>query len=268
MTSGDAAPLLVDDDDGVRTLTMNRPDARNALSDDLVATLVEAMQQVVDDGPAVRACVLRGAGGIFCAGGDLKLFKAAFDGSLSHAQIAEMNLRGGVLFDAFASLPCPTIAAVEKAAMGGGVGLAAMADITIATASTVFSTTETTLGLVPSQIAIHLVDRLGRHRARKLMTTGTRLDATQAADLGLVDEVVEDAAGLDDAIVRWTTSIKRCAPRANAMTKALIDHAALGDRATYAQVAAERFADALTGEEAIEGLKAFVTKSTPPWNTG
>lgn len=259
--------VLVHDADGVRTLTLNRPEARNALDEQMIRELDAALRQILADGPeTVRACVIRGMGGTFCAGGDLKGFAAVRAGEVGRDEIAAGNRAGAKVFDAFTTLPCVTIAAVEGAAMGGGVGLAAIADITLATERTRFQTTETTLGLIPAQIAIHLVDRLGRHRARRLLLSGRAVLAEEAVRIGLVDEVVADAAALEDAVAAIVAGVRRCAPRANAVTKALVDDALFGDRAGYADRAAARFAEALTGDEARAGLTAFLERTRPPWN--
>lgn len=258
--------LLVEERDSVLYVTLNRPDRRNALS----ATVVEGMEQVIahvlDNPGTVRAVVLRGAGGVFCAGGDLKDFKSIFqEGGADRAAIAASNRRGGALFTALDRLPVVVIAAVESAAMGGGVGLAAIADVTIATADTTFSLTETTLGIPPAQISPFIVARVGSHHARVLMLTAARIDAAEAFRIGMVDKVVEDSAAMDAAVDELVKRVRRCAPRANAVSKELVHAARVTPLDDLLDRAAESFADALLGDEAREGVTAFLSKGKPPW---
>jgi isohexenylglutaconyl-CoA hydratase len=266
MNSSELSDVLVQEHDGVLHVTLNRPDRRNALS----ATVLESLQRIADHVQTrcgeLRAVVIRGAGGVFCAGGDIKDFRNVFqDGEVDRSAITAGNRSYGTLLSRLDRLPVPVVAAVEKAAMGGGVGLACIADITIATADTVFSLTETTLGLPPAQIAAFVVDRIGTHQARRLMLTAARVDAAQAARIGLADIVVPDAAALDAAIDDTLTHIRRCAPGANAMTKTLVCETKTRPRADLLDYAADRFADAMLDHEAHEGVSSFLQKRAPTW---
>lgn len=258
--------LLVEDRDGVLYVTLNRPERRNALSASVVDGMEDTIAYVLDNPEKVRALVLRGAGGVFCAGGDLKDFKSIFqEGGADRAAVAASNRRGGALFTALDRLPVVVIAAVEGAAMGGGVGLAAVADVTIASAGTKFSLTETTLGIPPAQISPFIVARVGAHQARALMLTAARIDAAEAFRIGMVDRVVDDSAAMDVAVEELVQSVRRCAPGANAVSKQLVHAAPVTPLDELLDHAAGSFADALLGEEAREGVKAFLTKGTPPW---
>jgi isohexenylglutaconyl-CoA hydratase len=261
--------LLVETRDGVLYATLNRPESRNALSETVLTSLQQLCQHVHTHQGELRALVLRGAGGVFCAGGDIKGFSAVFHGGGVDADaIAAANRRYGRLLDSLDRLPVAVIAAIEGAAMGGGVGLAAIADVAITTADATFSLTETTLGLPPAQIAPFVTARIGRHEARRLMLTAARLDGWQAAGVGLVDETVADAAGLDEAIERTLSRIRRCAPGANAMTKALVNASGEMPLAELLDHSAERFAEAMLGPEAKEGVAAFLSKRKPAWAPG
>ncbi len=258
--------LLVETRNGVLYVTLNRPESRNALSEKVLDGLQLVCDYVVSDATALRALVLRGAGGVFCAGGDIKGFRSAFlDGHVDAIEIAAANRRYGVLLAELDQLPVPVIAAIEGAAMGGGVGLAAIADVAIATADTTFSLTETTLGLPPAQIAPFVIARIGAHPARRLMLTAARLDGIQAAKVGLVDEVVADSAGLVVAVEQTLHRIRRCAPGANAMTKALVHASATLPLDELLDHSAHRFAEAMLGAEAREGVGAFLNRSKPVW---
>lgn len=179
MTEAELVDLSVTDEGGVLHMTLNRPENRNALSEAVVEGITKVCAHVEADRGRFRALILRGAGGVFCAGGDIKGFRQVFQDGGDPAAIAASNRRYGTLLELIDNLPLLVVAGVDGAAMGGGVGLAAVADLVIATADSKFSLTETTLGLPPAQIAPFVVARTGRHAARRLMLTAS--DWTQKA---------------------------------------------------------------------------------------
>jgi isohexenylglutaconyl-CoA hydratase len=255
--------LRVSERDGVVVATLNRPERRNALSEPLMAALMDLADDLAGQPGRARALVLRGAGPAFCAGGDIGWFRDGLqNGGLDPGAVAAANRRYGTVLSALDRLPVPVIAAVHGAAMGGGVGLACVADVTLAAPEAVFSLTETTLGLTPAQICAFVVDRIGAHQARRLMLTAARLPAEAAREVGLVDEVAED---LDAALDRVLRQVRRCAPEANALTKALIADTLSGPRDAVLDRAAEQFAGAMAGAEARAGVSAFLGKAAPPW---
>ncbi|KAA0020095.1 enoyl-CoA hydratase/isomerase family protein [Antrihabitans cavernicola] len=259
--------VLVEERARVLYVTLNRPDQRNALSAAVIDGLNQIAQYVEKAG--LRAVVLRGAGGVFCAGGDLKMFRDIFQGDAPDpAQIEAVNRSYGRVLAAWDRLPVAVIAAVEGAAMAGGMGLAAIADITIATAGTRFALTETKLGLTPAQISPYVIDRIGLHNARRLMLTSMVFDADAARRLNLVDEVVADSAALDEAVTRVVNQVLRCAPEANALTKELAHAALATPREEMLDHAAQRFAQIMLGDEAREGVASFLGKRDPEWVTG
>jgi isohexenylglutaconyl-CoA hydratase len=265
MTNTDA--VLVEDRDSVLYVTLNRPERRNALSAAVLERLEDVAAFVAKHPNEVRAVVLRGSEGVFCTGGDIKDFKAVFqEGGADHLAVAANNRRGGVAFTALDRLPTVLIAAVEGAAMGGGVGLAAVADITLATAGTRFSLSETTLGIPPAQISPFVTARVGPHHARALMLTAARINAQEAHRIGLVDRVVADSAALDEAVDDVLAQVRRCAPGANAASKALVHLTAITPLEDLLDVAASKFADAMLGDEGREGIRGFVGKSAPAWS--
>jgi isohexenylglutaconyl-CoA hydratase len=247
-------------DGGVLHLTLNRPEVRNAMSGDMVRELREALAAAESQGD-VRAIVLRGAGGHFCAGADLKSMAAAPHDA---ASMAALNASFGELCVAYANTPIVTVAVVEGTAMGGGFGLACVADVALAGESVLFRLPETAVGLVPAQIAAFLVERLGYSEAKRLAVTGGRLDAKAALAIRLVHEVHPDAA-LDAALARVLHELLQCAPGAVAATKALIAKARFTPPADLVQHAAQLFATAATGPEGIEGTVAFVQRHKPKW---
>ena len=178
--------LLLEPENGWLTIWLNTPENRNALSKGLAGELMDTLIAVRDD-RTVRGISLRGKGGTFCAGGDIKSFMAGLMGGASHEDIAAMNLSGGNLFQMVHGMPQVVVAMVEGAAIGGGMGLVCCADLVIATCDAKFSLSETQLGIPPAQIAPYVVERLGITTARQLMLTGARFDGSKAKTIGLVD---------------------------------------------------------------------------------
>ncbi|MDP1613932.1 MAG: enoyl-CoA hydratase-related protein [Sulfuritalea sp.] len=250
---------------GVLHLTLNRPEVRNAMSLAMVDELLAALTAAEGDG-TTRVIVLRGAGGHFCAGADLKDMAAA----RAHASedtdpIAHTNTRFGWLCAEFARTPLAVVAVVEGTVMGGGFGLACAADVTLAHASASFRLPETSLGLVPAQIAPYLVERLGFAEAKRLAVTGGKLDAQTALTLRLVHAVAHDEAALTAALANVLNEILACAPGAVAATKRLIAKARLAPPESLIDEAAAAFSLAAQGAEGIEGTTAFLQKRKPSW---
>ncbi|MDN3921203.1 enoyl-CoA hydratase/isomerase family protein [Roseateles violae] len=241
-------------------LTLNRPDSRNALSIAMVAELRAALAAAEAAGD-VRVIVLRGAGGHFCSGGDLKDMAA---GAGDAAALRRLSAAFGEFCGAFADTGIATVAVLEGTVMGGGFGLACVADVALAADTVSFRLPETSLGVVPAQIAPFLVQRLGYSQARRLAVSGGRLDGRQALSLGLVHEL-HAAADLDAALARVLGEILQCAPRAVAATKRLMAKALHREASEMVPEAAELFAEAVLGEEGLEGVNAFVQKRRPRW---
>ena len=253
-------------------ITLNRPDARNAMSlqmvDELrqVLRIAEATAGLTD---AVRVVVLRGAGGHFCAGADLKDMAGARMRSLQRAEgepdpIAKVNAGFGQLCVAYANTPLAVVAVLEGTVMGGGFGLACVADVAIASDTASFRLPETSLGVVPAQIAPFLVERLGYSQAKRLAVTGGRLDAAAALHLGLV-HAVSGAALLQAVLDKTLADILDCAPGALAATKALMQRARFAAAADLVAEAAAAFAHSAQSAEGIEGMTAFIQKRKPNW---
>ncbi|MBX3578181.1 MAG: enoyl-CoA hydratase/isomerase family protein [Rhizobiaceae bacterium] len=258
------ASLELTREPGWLTIWLNRPETRNALSAEMAADLLAVLEAVAPD-RSIRGVTLRGRGGTFCAGGDVKGFAAVLAGTADRDAVLMMSRAGGELFHRFNTMPQVTVALVEGAAMAGGLGLAAAADFCVAAGDARFALTETTLGIVPAQIAPFIVGRIGAAAARRIMLTAARIDAGEAAALGLVDRIVVDADGLAAAEGAIRAEVMRCAPGANAATKSLVlALAGVSGRAAI-DVAAEAFADAMLSDEGREGIAAFVGKRKPGW---
>jgi len=260
------ATLAVSPQGGILHVTLDRPAVRNAMSmqmvDDLRAVLAQA-----EASHDVRAIVLRGAGGHFCAGANLQDMAQARQRELAGEAdaIAAVNARFGALCGAFARTGIATIAVLEGSVMGGGLGLACAVDVALAGQGAQFRLPETSLGVVPAQIAAFLVERVGPSQARRLAVTGGKLDAAQALAIGLVHELHEDGAALEAALAATLAQTLRCAPGAVAATKALMARARHAPAADLVEEAARVFAQAARGAEGIEGMTAFLQKRSPSW---
>ena len=258
-------PTLITRAEGaVLHLRLNRPEVRNAMSMAMVHELRQALASAEADGQT-RVIVLRGAAGHFCAGADLK------DMAASRLKLAdnpdalvEVNAAFGNLCVAFAATGLAVVAVVEGTVLGGGFGLACVADVTIAGTSAVFRLPETSLGVVPAQIGPFLVERIGYAEAKRLAVTGGRLDANEALALRLV-HAVHAASALDKAVADIVAGIQQCAPGAVAASKALIAKARFATPASLVQEAAQVFSRAALGPEGTEGTAAFLQKRKASW---
>jgi len=258
--------LIVERDGGWLTLWMNRPEVRNALGAEMLAAMRTELEAVRDD-RSVRGITVRGKGGVFCAGGDLKNFRTNFQGGAARAEIVTSNRNAGEFFDLLHTMPQVVVMLIEGAAIAGGLGMACTGDVVAVTADAKFAITETSLGIPPAQIAPFVVQRIGLTAARRLMLTGARFDGEEAGRLGLADFVVPDADGLAALEADIRKSVQRCAPGANAKTKEIILQAIHLPRDEMVAFAGNAFADCLLGDEAREGIAAFLDKRKPSWAT-
>lgn len=257
--------LLAKDERGVATLTLNRPERRNAFDDALIAHLREALKEL-EAREDVRVVVVCGSGDAFCAGGDIgwmrRVSTAPFAENLADAEaLANLML-------ALDRLSKPTIAYVDGAAYGGGVGLVACCDIAVATERARFCLSEAKLGLIPAAIGPFVMRAIGARRARRLMLTAETISAEIALDIGLVHEVAspEEAPRV---IARIVAALLACAPGAQAESKSLL--ASCEGRPLDAELmweAARRLAQRRASPEGLEGLSAFLEKRSPSWRGG
>ena len=259
--------LLLSLEAGVLNVTLNRPDSRNAMSLAMVGELRTVLAAVHGD-LSVRAIVLRGAGGHFCAGGDIKDMasaRARSQGEGGADAYRTLNRAFGSLLEQAQHTPQVLIAVLEGAVLGGGFGLACVSDIAIARQDARFGLPETTLGILPAQIAPFVVGRIGLTQTRRLALTAARFDGSEAERLGLVHFSEPDDAAIAARLQQVLGQVRQCAPQANAATKALLlatESQALGP---LLDSAAEQFAAAVTGAEGVEGTLAFVQKRAPKW---
>lgn len=248
---------------GAVTVTMNRPAKKNAFEEGLISALGEAFDTLAG-AEGVRVVFVRGAGGTFSAGADLDWMRAAIDRTESDNRADALEL--AKMLKALRDLPALTVALVEGGAFGGGAGLAAACDMAIATADARFSFSEVKLGLVPATISPYVIEAIGPRQARSLFATARIFDAAYAEKIGLVTEVVADAAALHAAAHRIAAEIVACAPGAVDGAKRLVDEVAgrAIDR-DLMELTAHRIAAARVSEEGQEGVRAFLEHRKAAW---
>lgn len=260
--------LAVRQQGSVLNVTLNRPDLGNAMNRQMVDEL-QALLNTLQTDEKTDVLVINGAGKHFCSGGDIndmRQLRQQFADGESDAYIT-FNRAFGRLLQTLNHVPQVVIAHLHGATMGGGVGLACVADITLCDNSTVFALPETSLGIPPAQIAPFLVQRIGLTRVRQLALTGERFTAEQALELGLVHKISNGEQALQQELDSTLDSILRCAPKANSATKALLMAAAPEVSDELLDKAAQAFSDAMTGEEGREGTLAFAEKRPPAWHS-
>jgi methylglutaconyl-CoA hydratase len=252
---------LVTEPGAITTVRLNRPDVRNALNDALIADLTDWANAVAPDG-SVRAVVLRGNGPVFCAGADLAWMTRV--ATYTHDENLADARRAARLFHALDTLPVPVIAGVHGAALGGGVGLVAVADIVVATNDAVFGFPETTLGILPAMIAPYVVRKIGLSWARRYCLSGTRFTAADAQRIGLVHEVVP-ARQFEAALAARAAEFARTAPSAVAAAKRLLGEVAGRSARDVLAKTVEAIARQRVAPDGQEGMRAFLEKRPPAW---
>lgn len=282
---------LTRDTRGVATLTLHRPEVRNALDPALIQALRHSLEDLAADSD-LRVVVLTGAGTVFCAGADLRwLARAAEEGAegadrgsreggrTGQGSGEHPDDRGGGaapaggeeagrslhdLLVALDTLPRPVIARVNGPALGGGVGLVACCDVAVAADDAVLGFSEVRLGLAPSVIAPFVVRRIGVGAARRWFLTGERFGAPEALRMGLVHEAVP-AGEVDGAVQALVAEVLRGAPGAQAACKDLLRHVVGPDPATAAERTVGLLHSLRDGAEGREGIAAFLERRRPEW---
>jgi len=251
--------VLLTRDGPVATITINRPETRNAIGPSVIAQLTQLFQVLsVDD---TRIVVLTGAGGAFSAGADIDWMRSSRDLTMERNVADAAAAR--TMFETVDTCLKPVVARVNGPALGGGVGLVACADIAVAAADAVFGFSEVRLGLIPAMISPYVLRSIGPGHARALFTSGRRFDAAEALRLGLVHQVVA-ADALDAAVADTCSELLRAGPHAVAAAKQLVRDATAS---LSLPDLAERLADLRARPEAQEGLSAFLEKRDPHWTS-
>jgi len=251
--------------DGFHFLVLDAPESRNALSPEMVKAIDAAVAAASADDIA-RAIVLRGAGHMFSAGGNIGNFSQRLAAAgADQDPIADRNREFGAFLERFSTLDVPTVAVVEGAAIGGGLGLACCCDFVIVAADAKFALSETTLGIVPAQIAPFVVDRLGRSTTSRLTLSGQRFDGRKALALGVADVVAETQDDVNACLARALSEIGRCGPRANRRFKRLMrDEDARVRRSAWLDEASRCFSECMR-DEGGEGIVSFREKRLASW---
>jgi methylglutaconyl-CoA hydratase len=253
--------ILVAENEGVRTITLNRPERRNAMTPEMQLELIAAMEEASVS--SCRVVIFRGAGDAFCSGLDLAALQTLSDKSAAdHRADAE---RIAKLFRTLSELPRPTIAAVHGPAIAGGTGLATICDFTLAVPTAKFGYTEARIGFVPALVSAFLALQIGDKLARDLLLTGRFFDAAEACRLGLVNEVVAPEE-LDGRVSALAQVLIANSPDSLAGTKRLL--AAQNKPWLDAAIALGMGANARARETADfrEGIAAFLEKRKPVWS--
>jgi methylglutaconyl-CoA hydratase len=249
-------------DGPIARLVLNRPEVRNAFDEELIARITAAMRDLMErDRP--RALVLEGAGPVFCAGADLKWMSQVI-GYSQDENVLDAS-RMAIMFQMLNSLPVPVVARVQGAALGGGAGLAAVADIAVAADDAVFGFTEVKLGILPSVIAPYVLAKVGLSAARELFLTGTRFSAARAREIGLVHHVVP-AAELDGRVEQVLRDLLSSGPEAMAAAKNLVARIGCELPEDVIGLTSETIARQRVSREGQEGMRAFLEKRKPSWN--
>lgn len=244
------------------TVWMNRPAVHNAFNEALIEELTSAFRMLSEDA-RVRVLILAGRGRNFSAGADIESMRR--QGQASYEENLESARRLAALFGSIAHCAKPTVARVQGAVMGGGLGLVAACDVAIAASDAVFAASEVKLGLIPATIAPYVVRAVGQRHARRYFLTGERFGADEAVRVGLVHEKV-DPDQLDTRIAGVVEALAAGAPLAQKAAKEVVE--AVIDRPITEDLVedtAQRIATIRSQPEACEGLSAFLEKRSAAW---
>jgi len=258
--------VVQSDERGVRTLLLDAPERRNAFDGSIVARLTAEFDQA-SAAPDVRVVVLRGAGPVFCAGGDIAWMRRC-----GSAGPEERRQQAGLISDLFTAIDqChkPTVAVVQGAAIGGAVGLLAACDLVIAERGAAIGMSEGALGIVPACAAPVILAKIGSSHARRLFLTGMRIPAPEAQTMGLVHELVPSAEHLAAALEATLKQLLSISPEAQRTAKALLRRlrGGFGDPSNAArEFTVDVLSDSWASTDGQEGMAAFLEKRSPRWN--
>jgi methylglutaconyl-CoA hydratase len=249
-------------DSGIATITLNRPDKRNAISYELIEDLLTALAEVAKS--SARVLILTGSGKAFCSGMDLENLKALIgrtpDQNVEDSQVMARLFR--TLYD----FPKPTIAAVNGAAIAGGTGLATLCDFSLAVPEAKFGYTEVRIGFVPAIVSTFLLRQVGEKIARDLLLTGRLFDAAEALRMGLINEIVA-AEGLMNRARQLAAQLMENSPASLLYTKRLLSETAGADLDAQIEAAVRENAAIRSTADFREGISSFLEKRKPKWSS-
>lgn len=247
----------------VATVTLNRPEVRNAFNEGLIAELTHVFAELGAD-DAVRVVVLAAAGPSFCAGADLNWMRRMADYSYDE-NLADAGALAQMLHT-IATCPKPTITQIQGDVYAGGTGLVAACDMAVAVSSAYFCVSEVKIGLIPATISPYLIRAMGTRAAQRYWLTAERFSAAQAAQMGLVSLVVETAESLQTAVEGLCKQLLAASPDALRLTKQLIAKVADAPLdASTIQHTVEQIAQVRASPSGKAGVQAFLSKTPPPW---
>ena len=251
----------------VARVSLARPEHHNAFDASLVADLRAAFASLATEGPdRLRVVVLAGDGPSFSAGADIAWMRAAL--ALEVEANEQDAMAVAEMYETIDTCPVPVIARVHGAALGGGAGLCAVSDLVIAESGTKFGFTETRLGILPAVIAPFVIAKIGESNARALFPSGRRFDAARAQRIGLVHELVEGSAGLDQAVDAAVADVMAAGPTAARAAKSIVREVRGLPHGSSKWHTARVIARQRQTPEAQEGLRAFLEKRPPNWTPG
>ena len=249
--------ILLTEEQGVHTLTFNRPDLRNAFNDSMIAEITDAFQNKITAEPS-RAVVIRGSGSAFCAGGDMNWMRRMKDAT--HQENLEDANRLDQMFDSIYKCDRPVISVVHGAVVGGGTGVLAASDIVIAYVEAKFGFTEAKIGISPAVISTYLIQKINAAQLRHFALTAELFSATDAYHAGLVNRIENTLESLEECLQQILDSIFLTGPSAVSRTKELLRYQFENSFENRRREAASVIADLRVSEEGQEGLSAFLDK--------
>lgn len=261
---GSSSAVRVERSADTLTVTLARPDVRNAFNAEMVLVLAGVFQQAAKES-GLRALVLAAEGNTFCAGADFRWMS-----SLKTKTLEENLEDARQLFDmyhALYSVPCPTVARVQGSAYGGGAGLVACCDFAVMADDAALSFSEVRIGLIPATISPFVIRKIGEARAREVFLSGVSISAAWALEIGLVSRVVPPT-DLDAAVSEWMDALKRGGPLAQQRTKRLVREIADLPLLETRERTARAIAEQRVSPEGQEGMSAFLEKRKPNWSGG
>ncbi len=254
--------ILTDLKDQQLTITLNRPDLRNAFNAQLISELTQVFKTEALN-PQVRVVILQGAGKAFSAGGDLNWMKESINYTREQ-NIADAE-KLSTLLTTINECPKPVVAKVHGAALGGGMGLVSVCDIVVSTKECQFGFTEARLGLIPAVIGPFVLAKIGESQARALFLTAERFTAPMAKQLGLIHQIAETESDLDQSIQKIVADLLAGSPAAQKTIKDYLHRIKGRPLVEQNKIASETLAMVRVSDEAQEGIKAFLEKRKPGW---
>lgn len=255
--------LTTGEANGIFTVTLNRPEKRNAISYELIADLLRALEQA--EKSASHVLIITGSGKAFCAGMDLEDLKALGAAKKTHTQHVEDSRTMAKLFRAIYDFPKPSIAAVNGAAIAGGTGIATLCDITLAVPEAKFGYTEVRIGFVPAIVSTFLMRQVGEKHARDLLLTGRLIDSAEAYRIGLINEVVSPE-NLMARAHEIAALLMENSPASVRATKELLSRNVNAELDQQIEAAVEQNARMRLTSDFREGVAAFLEKRKPKWS--